>query len=68
MPTVNTVLGPVETADLGFAMSHEHVGTNTARRTPMDVHLPAGAAPPEGTGRLRPRHPPDHGGEPPSVL
>lgn len=30
MPTVNTVLGPVETADLGFTLSHEHVGTNAA--------------------------------------
>src|SRR4029450_4681730 len=30
MPTVNTVLGPVDTADLGFTLSHEHVGTNAA--------------------------------------
>ena len=30
MPTVNTVLGPVETADLGFTLTHEHVGTNAA--------------------------------------
>ena len=30
MPTVNTVLGPVETAELGFTLSHEHVGTNAA--------------------------------------
>jgi len=30
MPTVNTVSGPVETADLGFTLSHEHVGTNAA--------------------------------------
>src|SRR6266436_993198 len=30
MPTVNTVLGPVETSDLGFTLSHEHVGTNAA--------------------------------------
>jgi phosphotriesterase-related protein len=30
MPTVNTVLGPVEPADLGFTLSHEHVGTNAA--------------------------------------
>lgn len=30
MPTVNTGLGPVETADLGFTLSHEHVGTNAA--------------------------------------
>jgi phosphotriesterase-related protein len=30
MPTVNTVLGPVESSDLGFALSHEHVGTNAA--------------------------------------
>jgi phosphotriesterase-related protein len=30
MPTVNTVLGPVETAALGFTLSHEHVGTNAA--------------------------------------
>ena len=30
MPTVNTVLGPVETANLGFTLSHEHVGTNAA--------------------------------------
>ena len=26
MSTVNTVLGPVETADLGFTLSHEHLG------------------------------------------
>ena len=25
MPTVNTILGPVDTADLGFTLSHEHV-------------------------------------------
>ena len=30
MPTVNTVLGPVDTDDLGFTLSHEHVGTNAA--------------------------------------
>ena len=30
MPTVNTVLGPVGTSDLGFTLSHEHVGTNAA--------------------------------------
>src|ERR687895_1468772 len=30
MPTVQTVLGPVEMADLGFTLSHEHVGTNAA--------------------------------------
>ena len=30
MPAVNTVLGPVEAADLGFTLSHEHVGTNAA--------------------------------------
>ena len=30
MPTVNTVLGPVETSDLGFTLSHEHLGTNAA--------------------------------------
>ncbi len=30
MPTVNTVLGPVDTAALGFTLSHEHVGTNAA--------------------------------------
>jgi predicted metal-dependent phosphotriesterase family hydrolase len=30
MPTVHTVLEPVETADLGFTLSHEHVGTNAA--------------------------------------
>ena len=30
MPTVNTVLGPVETAALGFTLTHEHVGTNAA--------------------------------------
>ena len=27
---VNTVLGPVDTANLGFTLSHEHVGTNAA--------------------------------------
>lgn len=30
MPTVNTVLGPLDTAQLGFTLSHEHVGTNAA--------------------------------------
>ena len=30
MPAINTVLGPVESADLGFTLSHEHVGTNSA--------------------------------------
>jgi phosphotriesterase-related protein len=30
MPIVNTVLGPVDTMDLGFTLSHEHVGTNAA--------------------------------------
>jgi phosphotriesterase-related protein len=30
MPTVNTVLGPVQTTDLGFTLIHEHVGTNAA--------------------------------------
>ena len=30
MSTVNTVLGPVDTADLGFTLSHEHLATNAA--------------------------------------
>jgi phosphotriesterase-related protein len=30
MTTVNTVLGPVFSSDLGFTLSHEHVGTNAA--------------------------------------
>ena len=30
MPTVNTVFGPIEPADLGFTLSHEHLGTNAA--------------------------------------
>jgi phosphotriesterase-related protein len=30
MPAVNTVLGPVDSSDLGFTLSHEHVGTNAA--------------------------------------
>ena len=30
MPTVNTVSGPVETAGLGFTLSHEHLATNAA--------------------------------------
>ena len=30
MSTVNTVTGPVDTADFGFTLSHEHVGTNAA--------------------------------------
>ena len=44
MPTVNTVLGPVETADLGFTLSHEHVGTNAAglRHTYPEFLDPAG--------------------------
>ena len=34
MPSVNTVLGPIDTADLGFTLSHEHVGTNAAGLRP----------------------------------
>ncbi|MCH9021571.1 MAG: hypothetical protein IID32_02270, partial [Planctomycetes bacterium] len=30
MSAVNTVLGPVDTADLGFTLSHEHLATNAA--------------------------------------
>ena len=30
MSTVNTVLGPVETQDLGFTLSHEHLATSAA--------------------------------------
>ncbi len=30
MASVNTVTGPVDTDDLGFTLSHEHVGTNAA--------------------------------------
>ena len=30
MSTVNTVLGPVETSELGFTLSHEHLATNAA--------------------------------------
>ncbi len=30
MASVNTVLGTVDTADFGFTLSHEHVGTNAA--------------------------------------
>ncbi|MEE8466636.1 MAG: phosphotriesterase-related protein, partial [Dehalococcoidia bacterium] len=30
MSIVNTVLGPVDTADLGFTLSHEHLATNAA--------------------------------------
>ena len=30
MTTVNTVLGPLDTSDLGFTLCHEHVGTNAA--------------------------------------
>lgn len=30
MSTINTVQGPVDTANLGFTLSHEHVGTNAA--------------------------------------
>ena len=30
MPAVNTVLGPVEPAEFGFTLSHEHVATNSA--------------------------------------
>jgi phosphotriesterase-related protein len=30
MATLNTVLGPVDSADLGFTLPHEHVGTNAA--------------------------------------
>ena len=30
MATVNTVLGPVDTAVLGYTLSHEHLITNAA--------------------------------------
>ncbi|MDA1128637.1 MAG: phosphotriesterase-related protein [Chloroflexi bacterium] len=30
MSTINSVLGPVDTADLGFTLSHEHLATNAA--------------------------------------
>lgn len=30
MATVNTVMGPIDTDELGFTLSHEHVGTNAA--------------------------------------
>ena len=30
MSTINTVLGPVETEELGFTLSHEHLATNAA--------------------------------------
>ena len=30
MSAINSVLGPVDTADLGFTLSHEHVATNSA--------------------------------------
>ena len=30
MPTLETVLGPIDADDLGFTLSHEHVGTNAA--------------------------------------
>ena len=43
MPTVNTVLGPVETADLEFILSHEHLGTNAAgiRQTTLNLSVAA---------------------------
>ena len=25
MPTINTVSGPIDTADLGFTLMHEHI-------------------------------------------
>lgn len=30
MATVNTVLGPIDTTDLGFTLSHEHIMTSAA--------------------------------------
>ena len=30
MSTINTVLGPMETEELGFTLSHEHLATNAA--------------------------------------
>ena len=30
MPSLETVLGPIEAGELGFTLSHEHVGTNAA--------------------------------------
>lgn len=30
MTAVNTVLGPIDTSEMGFTLSHEHVGTNAA--------------------------------------
>ena len=40
MATVNTVLGPVDTADLGFTLSHEHVIVSAAgvRHTYPEFH------------------------------
>ena len=37
MATVNSVLGPLDTADLGFTLTHEHLFTASAassRRSP----------------------------------
>ena len=44
MASVNSVLGPIDTANLGFTLSHEHVGTNAAglRHTyPEIINRPA---------------------------
>ena len=30
MATVNTVLGPIDAADLGITLSHEHIATGSA--------------------------------------
>ena len=30
MPTVSTVLGPVDTSELGYTLSHEHIATGSA--------------------------------------
>jgi phosphotriesterase-related protein len=30
MATINSVLGPLETADLGFTLTHEHIFTASA--------------------------------------
>ena len=33
MATINSVLGPMDTADLGFTLSHEHVLVTSAGHT-----------------------------------
>ena len=56
METVNSALGPINTSDLGFTLSHEHI-CERARR--VSDHVPRLPGPNGNPGARRPR--PDPG-------